>query len=323
MKNTSFFATLRELIARDELPAALEQLRALLAESPLLDEALHQSGRFENIRKEIRLGMVSHAEANLTQNQIRAALLELIGEAERSLGAGNAALRTEFERAVSVVNAKNVVVGSTISAGGDVHIGDKTILTESSTSRRLRLFLFLLVPVLCLGAAYLWYKMQPVSLTVRAIPDMPIPDLPFREGEVVFSSAGRSQTKTIATEVVFTDIPRGERVDLHFRAPGFIPFDTTFSMSGNRNLPLRVRRDSSLMRITGTVKDPQGRPVAGCVVIVAGVRATSDATGRYALEIPYLMQRPKQAIRAVKDGREGANETQTIVPQEDNDILFQ
>lgn len=80
MNNKTLFSHLRDLIARDELPAALRQLCTLLNNSPKLDEAILQSGRFEAIRREIRLGVVSHAEASLTQNEIRAGLLDLISE---------------------------------------------------------------------------------------------------------------------------------------------------------------------------------------------------------------------------------------------------
>jgi len=74
---------IRSLIARDELNDVLQQLRQLLGDHPHLDEAIHQTGRFHNIRKQIRLGLVSHAEATLTQNQIRFGLLELLREIEQ------------------------------------------------------------------------------------------------------------------------------------------------------------------------------------------------------------------------------------------------
>ncbi|MBL7805394.1 MAG: hypothetical protein JNL02_16765 [Saprospiraceae bacterium] len=124
MTPNTCFTRLRELIARDELPEALGLLRELLAHSPRLDEALHQSGRFENIRRQIRLGTVSPADANLTQNQIRAALLDMVREIETQ--GATPALQEEIEQAISIVGSKNVVAGANISAGGDVHIGDKT-----------------------------------------------------------------------------------------------------------------------------------------------------------------------------------------------------
>lgn len=148
MNTQSFLANIRDLIARDDLSAALSQLRSLLENSPKLDEALLQSARFQDIQKQIRLGTVSHAEANLTQNQIRDGLLDLLREFERSVGVTQSypdtkesegmtsshtltsALREEMERAISIVNSKNVVAGSTISAGGGIHIGEKKTETH-------------------------------------------------------------------------------------------------------------------------------------------------------------------------------------------------
>ena len=124
-----FFDLIRDLIAHDELSTALEKLRTLLENSPKLDEVLLQSARFHDIRKHIRLGVLSHADANLTQNQIRAGLLELLREIENSTAETSnqpdaALLRAEMEHAISIVNSKNVVTG-TIQAGGEVHVGDK------------------------------------------------------------------------------------------------------------------------------------------------------------------------------------------------------
>ena len=140
MDTNAFLSNIRDLIAHDDLTAALLQVRGLLENSPKLDEALLQSARFHDIRKQIRLGMVSHEEANLTQNQIRAGLLDLLREIEEGIEGTRSQdidrvtsshpvniLREEMERAISIVKSKNMVVSSTITAGGNVHIGDKTI----------------------------------------------------------------------------------------------------------------------------------------------------------------------------------------------------
>lgn len=74
---------IRQLIAKDELEKALDLLRQYLDGDKRLDEALQQSGRFQYIRKQIRLGIVSLADANLTQNQIRFGLLDLLSEIEQ------------------------------------------------------------------------------------------------------------------------------------------------------------------------------------------------------------------------------------------------
>ena len=116
----------RLLIAEARLDEVLSMLRPMLENSPQLDEVLQQSGRFAAIRKQIRLGTVSQAEANLTQNQIRAALLELLSEIEAQQAAAPA-LGEEMVRAISVMNPQGIVVNSSIQASGDLHIGDKQI----------------------------------------------------------------------------------------------------------------------------------------------------------------------------------------------------
>ena len=124
MNSQNFPDHIRDLIAHNDLPAALQQLRVLLENSPLLDEAILQMARFEDIRKQIRLGMLSDKEANFTKDQIREDLLDLLKVVETE--AKKPAQKAEMDAAVSVMNSKNVVIGSTISAGGNVHIGDKT-----------------------------------------------------------------------------------------------------------------------------------------------------------------------------------------------------
>lgn len=131
MAATLFFNQMRELIARDELETALTQLRMLLEHSPQLDEAILQTARFSDIRRQIRLGLVSREEANLTQNQIRDGLLALLREIE-TRGAAPA-LQKEIEQAISIVNSKNVVSGK-ISAGGNVHIGDIVYAAPSTAT---------------------------------------------------------------------------------------------------------------------------------------------------------------------------------------------
>jgi hypothetical protein len=83
MNNTEHILKIKNAIASDELTVALKLLRDFLDNSKHLDEAIHHSGRFQYIRRQIRLGVVSHAEATLTQNQIRFGLLDLLNEIEQ------------------------------------------------------------------------------------------------------------------------------------------------------------------------------------------------------------------------------------------------
>ena len=134
-------AQIRDQIARDELPAALSALRGLLENTPQLNEILQQSGRLQNIWQQVRTGTILQEDANLEQNRIRYGVLELLTELEQAslpataLGDLLAALeqestrpelREELEKAMSIVNSKNVVADSNITAGGNVQVGDNT-----------------------------------------------------------------------------------------------------------------------------------------------------------------------------------------------------
>ena len=75
-------AQVRKLISTDDLPEALRLLQELLKNSPQLKDVVLQSGRLSDIGQQIRLGLVDVTQANITKNQIRAGLLELLAEIE-------------------------------------------------------------------------------------------------------------------------------------------------------------------------------------------------------------------------------------------------
>ena len=83
MSNTqTFIAHIRDLLAKDDVQAAIQQVSALLKDSPLLNEAVQQSARYNNVMQQIRLGLVDFSSANIAQNQIRYGVLELLREIE-------------------------------------------------------------------------------------------------------------------------------------------------------------------------------------------------------------------------------------------------
>ena len=96
MNPDAFLKDIRDRIAREELGQALRQLRQFLDNAPQLDEALQQE------------------------------LRELLSDLETQ-ARGIPALRQEVESAISVLQSKDVVAGATITAGGNVHIGDKQV----------------------------------------------------------------------------------------------------------------------------------------------------------------------------------------------------
>jgi len=127
-----YFDHIRQLIAGAEMDSAIKQLNHFLDNTPQLNEILQQSARWNALRKQVRMGTISHEDASVAQNQISSALLELLSLVEEQEGAP--AIREEMERAViSIVNSKNVVTGN-IHAGGNVHVGDNnaTIVNQKA-----------------------------------------------------------------------------------------------------------------------------------------------------------------------------------------------
>jgi len=261
-KNHSFFTHIRQHIAEDELKEAIRLLQDLLQNSPKLDEAILQSARLSDVSRQIRLGLIDDKQAELTQNQIRMGVLELVDEIEAQQTA-SPEVQEELEQFMTMaIFGENIVTGS-VSAGGDVIIGDTTV-TESGTSRRLKVFLYFVVPILAIAAAFLWYRLvkmkEPLTLTIAIDNRTPNPELPFEGGSVTLQYGDKSETIAIRQEADIKGIPanfRDETVALHFEAPGFVKTDTAFLLSGKR-LTLPVRRDNSLARIFGTVKGLPG-----------------------------------------------------------------
>ena len=321
MTNDAYFKNIRNLIAQNELDEAIKQLQLLLKNSPKLDETILQSARFHDIRRQIRLGLVSHAEANLTQNQIHVGLLDLLREIEEQ--SEKPTMKQEMERAISIFNSKNMVVDSTISAGGNVEIGDRTIHTESETSRRLRLFLYFFVPVLAIGAAFFWFQFQkmktPLALKVRIENRTPNPELPEPKSNLSLTVGQKTEPKTgLADEALFEEISanfRGERLRLQFSAPGFVPIDTAFSFD-NELLVLPVRRNDDLATLAGFILDEAAKPLEGAKVSIACCDAITDSSGKFVLNIPFQHQRTSQRLDISRTGFEAKSITTPVIPGE-------
>ena len=322
MSISKYIHEVRRKIAADDLPAAIQLLQGILENARQLDEIILQSARFQDIRRQIRLGKVSYSEANLTQNQIRAGLLDLLQEIETQ-ATSRPAIQKELEQAVSIVNSKNVVTG-TITAGGNVTIGDSTTtITESRTSRRLRLFLFLFVPLLAIGGAYLWQRNQelqrPLRLKVRLENQTPNPELPEPLTRLVLTYGTTSEPKeNVATEAMFEGIPgnfRGEKLRLQFSATGFVPVDTSFLFE-QELLTLPVRRNDDLAKITGIIKDEAGQALEGVKVSIPCCSALTDASGAFSLSIPPEHQRTAQRLDLFKAGYAPKSTSTPVFPGE-------
>ena len=314
----NFITHIRNLIAKDDFPRAIQELSALLKDSPHLDEAIQQSARYNDIMRQIRLGIVDFQTATITKNQIRMGLLALLSEIEERENEPN--IKAEVER-FSIKIEKNVLNNSTITAGGYVNIGD-TIHTESKTSRNLRLFLYIFVPLLAIGFAYFYSYNQklkePIPLTVFLQDKTPNPNIPFEGAKVSLKYGDETKTETFTKEYTFRGIsPRfrteGEKVSIHAEANGFFPLDTSFLLTEN-NITLPLRRNNDLGKVFGFITQDNGKALAGVTVSIQDISVQTDATGRFDLLIPFEKQLPKQRITAVKNGVVCKDETTPIIP---------
>ncbi len=318
----AYIHSIREQIAEGDTAAAIRRLRALLENSPKLDEAILQSARFQETRRQIRAGAIDTGTALVAQNQVNAGLLELLREIEQQ--GEKPALRAELEHAVSILNSKNVVFASTITAGGNVVIGDTTTtLTESGASRRLRVFLYFLVPVLAIGSAFLWDRYQqlrrPLQLKIRVENRTPNPELPEPLPRLVLTYGGKSETKEAAgAEALFEGIPanfRGDLLRLHGAARGFVPIDTTFRFDQDL-LIAPMRRNEELATLGGIISDEAGMPVEGARVSIACCEARTDVSGKFVLHIPFRSQREIQRLDVFKTGYTPVSIETPVIPGE-------
>lgn len=123
MANIPAFANaILDLIGKNELKAAIQQVRQLLQGSPLLDEAIGQSARLSDLMQQIRLGTINVDEANVEKNKLRYALIDLVREVEEQ-AESDPALKQQVE---GVLNAQ--VAGKrnqmTVTGNGNIAIQD-------------------------------------------------------------------------------------------------------------------------------------------------------------------------------------------------------
>ncbi len=257
MDSKKFLNEIHELIAHDELAAALQRLRGLLDNSPKLDEVLLQSARFQDIRKQIRLGTVSSDDANLTKSQIRAGLLDLLQEIESSLGFGEGmtsshtltpALREEMECAISIVKKNSINSTKRAETWNGIDFIPKH-------QPPLRPFVPLLAGVF-LGSNQ--QMQEPLSLTVAVDNRTPNPE--FLSGRCRNPGDGdKSETKPIREEADFKGMPpkfRDSKIRLTFE-PRFFKINGIYLSTPNTSYPPRQQSP-----VFGTVKDAQ-QPLAG------------------------------------------------------------
>ena len=312
MTSETYFDQIRNLVKRDELDQAIQLVSQLLKNTPKLDEAILQEARWNDIKKQIRLGLVEFSTGQTQKSRIRKGILELVRDIETQTD------RPELKEEAAQyfgsiqITGKNIVSSSTIQAGGSINIGDQNIhnVTESKTSRRLRLFLFLFVPILAITFAVLYYRyqvsQQPLELDVTLEDQTPNPYLPYEGGQLILQYDGKSETQSIQNEFTFEAIPSNNRdksVRLRFAAKGFYPIDTLV-MLNNQPVTLPIHRDNTYASMYGSVVDEDQQPIEGAKVFIEDIQlsTSTDAGGQFSFEIPLSKQRPSHRLKVTKEG---------------------
>lgn len=219
----------------------------------------------------------------------------------------------------TVQSSRNVLVDSPFIAEGDVQIGDQ-IQTESTLSRQIRLFLFVLVPLLAIGGAYLWYRtqvlQQPFDQRFELVYEHPSPHLAGPEGRLFLTYGNKTEDQSIINlQAQFDDLPsshKGRELALRYEAEGFETIDTSLIVNGEL-IRLPVRRDDTYARLIGTVVSLEGRePLEGVLVSLTCCQEQTDAAGRFEITIPAAFQEKQQRIQLFKEGYE-AQDTKTPI----------
>ncbi len=210
---------------------------------------------------------------------------------------------TKAQGGLSVSNTNVSIKGDQINAQ------NSTIHTESESSKRIKLFLYVFVPLLAISLAVIGYRYQemqkPLNLTVQLKNLTENPNLPFEKGQITLSYGDKTESQEITgKEIIFKGIPanfKGESIKLDFRSEGFRQIDTVLSLSAEA-VTLPIRRDEAYSKVFGIVKDDNNQPVAGAEVSIQDLSSTTQSNGRFVIQIPFDKQLKKQRVQVFKKG---------------------
>ena len=118
MFSKEYFEKIRGLIGKNELEEAIVELSDLLQNSPKLDDAILQSSRWNDTKKQIRKGQINYEQANISKNQIRAGLLELLRDIEEK--SNSPEINRELELSLTEVKLIHAIPKEVAEGGENV-----------------------------------------------------------------------------------------------------------------------------------------------------------------------------------------------------------
>ena len=130
------------------------------------------------------------------------------------------------------------------------------------------------------------------------------------KGEVIMDLGGHRRGAGIGPsgEAYFPGIParyRNQEVPISILAEGYeLAYPNRKHPLAGDGVYVAVKRDDSLGRVYGTVRDESGKPLSGVSLTIDGVSSTTGADGRFEINIPQEKQRSEQVLEAWLEGYE-------------------
>ncbi len=122
----AFTEYIGDLIGGNKIEQAIEELSSLLKNSPKLNELIMHKARYNELKDQIRLGIIEYEQVNITKNKIRLSILELLNDIE-DIFLNNQDVKDEFEKMklnTPISNFKQRINGDNniVTANGDINI---------------------------------------------------------------------------------------------------------------------------------------------------------------------------------------------------------
>jgi Effector-associated domain 11 len=291
--STPYLSEIRHLLEKDNIPAAIAQLKRLLDGTPLLSAVLAQSGRHNAMLRQLIAGTATIADTTQTKDEIRQALLALVDEIER-----------QSQRPDIAEELKEVIVV--------LHAFERRAHQLRLLSR-IGLGLLLLVALTATWLYALRDRIWPGSflLTVLVHGEKGIDDRILRDqGEVYLDiGMGRFSAKIDGRgEATFKEIPslylgRSARLTIDHPQPyKALHPDSTYQLDGKQAIYLACTL-GNLDSVFGFVRDfATGQPLAGARVSSRNIATHSDVHGWFSLHFPPDARRKFMRLSAEKAG---------------------
>lgn len=166
--------------------------------------------------------------------------------------------------------------------------------------------LFICTPVIVTALAFLaFFFFTPFNSTV-AVEQGDASLLPFKGADVTLQYSDYTHTLKLSSlpqEVIFKEIHsryKGKDCRITVISNGYCTIDTIVPLE--KKLSFKIYRDDTYSMVYGVVKDENNRPVAGAVASIGNLKAVTDETGNFRIDIPFENQQLEQRVTVYKDG---------------------